>query len=94
MRKTSFILALVILTVALAGCQPANVSSADTTAGGVTDTLASETEAASGMVSIVADGASDYMVLRADRASETEIDAAVALRKAIETLQDEVSGIS
>ena len=88
MKKTSFILALVILTVTLTGCQPAGVPSADTTAGEVADTLADDT-AASGIVSIVADGASDYMVLRADRASETEVDAAVALRNAI----DEVYGV-
>ena len=47
-----------------------------------TDTLAPDT-AADNLVSIVADGASDYMVLRADRASQTEVDAAVALRNAI-----------
>ena len=64
-----------------AGCQPANVPSADTT---VADTTASDS-----LVRIVADGASDYMVLRADRASDTEVDAAVALRKAI----DETYGI-
>ena len=72
----------------LTGCQPAGVSS-DTTTGNVADTTASETAAESGTVSIVADGASDYMVLRADRASDTEVDAAVALRNAI----DEVCGV-
>lgn len=73
----------------LAGCQPADTPSADTT---VPDTTASEvadTSVSDGLVSIVADGESDYMVLRADRASETEVDAAVALRKAI----DEKCGI-
>ena len=65
----------------LAGCQPANVPSADTT---VADTTASDS-----LVRIVADGASDYMVLRADRAPDTEVNAAVALRKAI----DETYGI-
>ena len=72
----------------LAGCQPANVPSADTTvsdttAADVVDTTASDTTAADSLVSIVADGASDYMVLRADMASATEVDAAVALRNAI-----------
>ena len=66
----------------LAGCQPANVPSEDTTLADATDTLAPDT-AADNLVSIVADGASDYMVLRADRASQTEVDAAVALRNAI-----------
>lgn len=73
----------------LAGCQPASTPSADTT---VPDTTASEvadTSVSDGLVSIVADGESDYMVLRADRASDTEVDAAVALRKAI----DEKCGI-
>ncbi len=70
----------------LAGCQPANVPSADTT---VVDTTVADTTASDSLVRIVADGASDYMVLRADRASETEVDAAVALRKAI----DETYGI-
>ena len=85
MKKTCFILALIILTMTLAGCQPAGVPSADTTsAADVSDTVASDTSASDDTVRIVADGASDYMVLRADRASETEIDAAVALRKAIE----------
>ena len=65
----------------LAGCQPANVPSADTT---VADTVASDTTATDNLVSIVADGASDYMVLRADRASDTEVEAAVALRNAID----------
>ena len=66
----------------LAGCQPANVPSEDTTLADAIDTLAPDT-AADNLVSIVADGASDYMVLRADRASQTEVDAAVALRNAI-----------
>lgn len=91
MRKTCFILALVIFTISLAGCQPANVPSADTT---VPDTTAAEitpdTTVADGLVRIVADGASDYMVLRADLASDTEVNAAVALRKAI----NEAYGIS
>lgn len=68
----------------MAGCQPANVPSADTT---VSDTTAAEitsdTTVADGLVSIVANGASDYMVLRADLASDTEVNAAVALRNAI-----------
>ena len=68
----------------LAGCQPANVPSADTT---LPDTTAAEitpdTTVADGLVRIVADGASDYMVLRADLASDTEVNAAVALRNAI-----------
>ena len=72
----------------LAGCQPANVPSEDTTLADAIDTLAPDT-AADNLVSIVADGASDYMVLRADRASDTEVDAAVALRNAI----DEAYGI-
>ena len=67
----------------LAGCQPANLPSDDTTAANATDTVAPDT-AADNLVSIVADGASDYMVLRADRASEAEVNAAVALRNAIE----------
>lgn len=77
------------MAMILAGCQPANTPSADTT---VPDTTASEvadTSVSDGLVSIVADGESDYMVLRADRASDTEVDAAVALRKAI----DEKCGI-
>ena len=86
MKKTSFILALLIFLMTLAGCQPANAPSADTT---VADTVASDTTATDNLVRIVADGASDYMVLRADRASDTEVDAAVALRNAI----DEAYGI-
>ena len=85
MKKTCFILALIILTMTLAGCQPADVPSADTSA---VEDVAETTEADS-LVRIVADGASDYMVLRADRAPDTEVDAAVALRKAI----DETYGI-
>ena len=74
----------------LAGCQPANVPSADTTvAADVADTVAPDNTVADNLVSIVADGKSDYMVLRADLASETEINAAVALRNAI----DEVYGV-
>ena len=60
----------------LAGCQPANLPSEETT---VADTTVAEES----LVSIVADGASDYMVLRADMASDTEVDAAVTLRNAI-----------
>ena len=69
----------------LAGCQPADLPSSDTSA--VEDVA--ETTEADNLVRIVADGESDYMVLRADRASDTEVDAAVALRKAI----DETYGI-
>ena len=68
----------------LAGCQPANLPSDDTTAANATDTVAPDNTVADDLVSIVADGASDYMVLRADLASQTEVDAAVALRNAIE----------
>lgn len=68
----------------LAGCQPANVPSADTTVPDTTTAeITSDTAVADGLVRIVADGASDYMVLRADLASDTEVNAAVALRKAI-----------
>ena len=73
----------------LAGCQPANVPSADTTVGDTTVAEAADTTASDSLVRIVADGESDYMVLRADLASETEINAAVALRNAI----DEVYGV-
>lgn len=73
----------------LAGCQPANTPSADTTAPDTTASEAADTSVSDGLVSIVADGESDYMVLRADMASDTEVDAAVALRKAI----DEKCGI-
>ena len=78
----------------LAGCKPANVPSADTTVVDTTeanaaDTIASDTTASEVLVSIVENGASDYMVLRADMASETEINAAVALRTAI----DETYGV-
>ena len=78
----------------LAGCQPANVPSADTTVvdtteANVSDAIASDTTAPEVLVSIVENGASDYMVLRADMASETEINAAVALRTAI----DETYGV-
>ena len=79
-----------MLTMILAGCQPANMPSADTN---VVDTTAANAEngtsVSDSLVRIVADGESDYMVLRADLASQTEIDAAVALRKAI----DETYGI-
>jgi hypothetical protein len=67
----------------LAGCQPANVPSADTTVGDTTAAEVADTTASDGLVRIVADGKSDYMVLRADMASGTEVDAAVALRNAI-----------
>ncbi|MBR5616119.1 MAG: endonuclease/exonuclease/phosphatase family protein, partial [Clostridia bacterium] len=90
MKKTSFILALVILAMILAGCQPANVPSAETTvAADVADTVAPDNTVADNLVSIVADGKSDYMVLRADLAPQTEVDAAVALRNAI----DEAYGV-
>lgn len=71
----------------LAGCRPADPPSSDTTVAETTEAGGADT--AEGFVRIVADGASDYMVLRADRASDTEVDAAVALRKAI----DETYGI-
>ncbi len=84
MKKTCFILALVIFTMTLAGCQPANVPSADTTAPDTTAAdIASDTTVADGLVRIVEGGESDYMVLRADLASDTEVNAAVALRTAI-----------
>ena len=86
MKKTLFAILSVLLALTLAGCQPANVPSADvdtTTAGAVDTTTALDTTAPEALVSIVADGASDYMVLRADMASDTEVDAAVALRTAI-----------
>jgi endonuclease/exonuclease/phosphatase family metal-dependent hydrolase len=83
MKKTNFILVIVILAMILAGCQPANVPSADTTVGDTTAAEVADTTASDGLVRIVADGKSDYMVLRADMASGTEIDAAVALRNAI-----------
>lgn len=72
----------------LAGCQPANAPSADTTA---TETTAADVAdtLSDNLVSIVAGGKSDYMVLRADMASSTEVDAAVALRNAI----DEAYGV-
>ena len=70
------------MATTLAGCQPANLPSDDTTAADIADTVASDT-AADSLVCIVADGASDYTVLRADRATEAEVDAAVALRTAI-----------
>ena len=89
MKKTSFILALIILTMILAGCQPANMPSADTTAPDTAAADVSDTAASDSLVRIVADGESEYMVLRADMASETEIDAAVALRNAI----DETYGV-
>lgn len=73
----------------LAGCQPANVPSADTTVGDTTVAEAADTTASDSLVRIIADGESDYMVLRADLASETEINAAVALRNAI----DDVYGV-
>ena len=73
----------------LAGCQPANVPSADTTVGDTTAAEAADTTAFDSLVRIVSDGESDYMVLRADLASETEINAAVALRNAI----DETYGV-
>lgn len=73
----------------LAGCQPANVPSADTTAPDTTAADVADTAASDSLVRIVADGESDYMVLRADRASGTEVDAAVALRNAI----DETYGV-
>ncbi len=84
MKKTCFILALVIFTITLAGCQPANVPSADTTAPDTTAAdIASDTAVADGLVRIVANGESDYMVLRADLAPDTAVNAAVALRNAI-----------
>ena len=89
MKKTSFILVIVILAMILAGCQPANVPSADTTVGDTTAAEAADTTAFDSLVRIVADGKSDYMVLRADLAPDTEVDAAVALRNAI----DEAYGV-
>ena len=89
MKKTSFILALIIFIMTLAGCQPANDPSADTIVPDTSAADVSDTAAADGLVKIVADGASDYMVLRADLASDTEVDAAVSLRNAI----DEVYGV-
>ena len=74
----------------LAGCQPANVPSAETTVeADVVDTVAPDNTVGDNLVSIVADGKSDYMVLRADLAPQAEVDAAVALRNAI----DEVYGV-
>ena len=73
----------------LAGCQPANVPSADTTVGDTTAAEVADTAASDSLVRIVAAGESDYMVLRADLASGTEIDAAVSLRNAI----DDVYGV-
>ena len=67
--------------MALIGCQPQNLPSGDTSAA---DTVAPDTAESEGLINVVADGASDYMVLRADRASDTEVEAAVALRNAID----------
>lgn len=86
MKKTLFAIVTVLLALTLAGCQPANVPSADTTV--AEDTSVADTTAAESLVSIVENGESDYMVLRADMASQTEIDAAVALRTAINETYD------
>ena len=76
-----------MLALTLAGCQPANVAPADTTtaAADTTDAITApkDTTAPEALVSIVADGKSDYMIMRADNASQTEIDAALALRDTI-----------
>jgi endonuclease/exonuclease/phosphatase family metal-dependent hydrolase len=91
MKKTSLILAILIFTMTLAGCQPANGPSADTTAVEApgADNTAPDSTVSDGLVRIVADGESDYMVLRADMAHQTEVDSAVALRNAI----DEAYGV-
>ena len=87
MKKTLLAIITVLLALTLAGCQPANVAPADTTtaAENTTDAITTleDTTVPEELVSIIVDGNSDYMVLRADNASQTEIDAAVALREAI-----------
>lgn len=84
---------LVILAITLAGCKPANVPSEDTTAPvseqPTTSAAPAETTVAESFINIAADGKSDYVVMRADNASQTEIDAALALRNAI----DEACGV-
>ncbi len=88
MKKTRFAIIVLLLALTLAGCQPANVAPADTTTGAETTLSPTSppetTTVAPATVSIVENGKSDYMILRADRATGAEIDAALALREAID----------
>ena len=86
MKKTLFAIIPVLLALTLAGCQPANVVPADTTpADTVQTTPAPETALPLPEQLVLAEGGkSEYVILRADRASEYEVNAAIALRERIE----------
>lgn len=85
MRKLKFLVLVAALTLLLAGCggdDPAPPQ--DTTTPAVSDTLPPETQPQISLKNIISGGSSDYVILRADRASDDEVNAALALRERIE----------